>query len=91
MPAQVHQRSLGAGAEKNSGPRSVSFIFNPRSQESRYHLCTKWLKLTSMLPTDLRIQELDLSRNLFEDFADVIAIARSLKSLRVLKLKYVRG
>ena len=51
----------------------------------------EWLKLTSMLPIDLHIQDLDLSRNLFEDFADVVAIARALKSLKVLKLKYVRN
>ena len=40
-----------------------------------------------MTITDLQTNELDLSRNLVEDLEDVIAISKSLKSLKILKLK----
>ena len=43
--------------------------------------------LTSMFSTALPIRELDLSRNLLQDFTDVVAISDALKSLRALKLK----
>ena len=36
---------------------------------------------------DLKIQELDLTRNLIKDFREVEAIVRTLKSLKVLRLK----
>ncbi|KAL8787151.1 MAG: hypothetical protein Q9213_002367 [Squamulea squamosa] len=39
-----------------------------------------------VLPTDLKWKELDLSRNLFDDWNDVGAICSSLRELRVLKL-----
>ena len=44
-------------------------------------------KLTLKSSLDLKIQELDLSRNLTEDFRDVKAIVRALKSLKALRLK----
>ena len=37
----------------------------------------------------LKIQELDVSRNLVEEWADVLGICAQLKSLRILKLKSV--
>ena len=39
---------------------------------------------------NLKIIELDLSRNLMEDWREIMAICNSLRCLRSLKLEYVR-
>ena len=50
----------------------------------------EWLdKLNDITKTCPRITELDLSRNLLENWIDVVGICRALPNLRVLKLKYV--
>jgi len=45
--------------------------------------------LNSLHSWNLRIEELNLSRNLLESWADVVLICKSLKSLRSLVLKFV--
>ena len=50
----------------------------------------EWLdELGHITKTCPRITELDLSRNLLENWIDVVGICRALPDLRVLKLKYV--
>ena len=39
---------------------------------------------------DLKIIELDVSRNLMEDWREITAICKSLRCLKILKLEYVR-
>ena len=45
--------------------------------------------LKSLAERKLKIVELDLSRNLLEEWADVVGICSTLRSLQHLKLKYV--
>ncbi|KAG7006703.1 cytosolic fe-S cluster assembly factor NAR1 [Physcia stellaris] len=49
-------------------------------------ICVTTYKLIQNASSDLRIQELDLSRNLIEDFRDVKAIVSALKSLKIASL-----